>query len=439
MLCFAIHRKEVNVMKQNNRIRDSLNENLSGLTVTQTRRNRMLREITGGKKVRTKLTVSLVFAIVLVLIASIAVAAVLLSMREVVTEKAVPLANQTEGDRYTVEETNLLLSLAKENGIVLSDHAIESIDRDLEKENGYYKEELIMAMAKAEFGPMPAQWTLEEQNWFDDVCVAIGFIPQKNHFVPAQGEITEEEALKTALAHIAGLGETADLTDETQYDRYVQFMGEENDDSGEYRKIWDIEYEAKSLTGSSYYLVLSSAGEVESCYSPANAVQGGDANEWYQQLWDYEIKEKGDAAKWSPEQWVYFHEQVAKIPLDQKGLFRPLRAFARQVYAVPDDVALTKEEAVALAKQRAGEEGQPLQALNNTTCVYLMDGEKAIWKVTFIRDDGEFYVEMDAYTGETNETRYCAFSSSEHRWFARYVLFQISDTIFVEDLPSNNG
>lgn len=61
-------------MKQNNRIRDSLNENLSGLYVSREQHAELMNEITGGRKVKRKLTASLVLAMVLVLLAAVALA-----------------------------------------------------------------------------------------------------------------------------------------------------------------------------------------------------------------------------------------------------------------------------------------------------------------------------------------------------------------------------
>lgn len=61
-------------MKRNNIIRDSLNENLSGLSVSRQQHDALMQEITGGKKVKRKLRASLVLAMTMVLLAAMALA-----------------------------------------------------------------------------------------------------------------------------------------------------------------------------------------------------------------------------------------------------------------------------------------------------------------------------------------------------------------------------
>ena len=79
----------------------------------------------GGTRVRKKFSFSLVLVLVLLLLAVTAVAEVLLSMRQIVDEHAVPMANEYSGESYTIEDTNLLLQLAKENGIVFSEEGYD--------------------------------------------------------------------------------------------------------------------------------------------------------------------------------------------------------------------------------------------------------------------------------------------------------------------------
>lgn len=61
-------------MKQNDALRACINENLSGLTVSQGLRSELMNEINGGKKVKRKLKASFVLAVVLVLLAAVALA-----------------------------------------------------------------------------------------------------------------------------------------------------------------------------------------------------------------------------------------------------------------------------------------------------------------------------------------------------------------------------
>ena len=60
------------------------------------------------KPMKRKLSVGLVLAIVLIVVALTALAVTLLSPREIVEEYAMPIASLSEGDAYSVEETNVL-------------------------------------------------------------------------------------------------------------------------------------------------------------------------------------------------------------------------------------------------------------------------------------------------------------------------------------------
>ena len=53
-------------MKCNNVIRDSLNENLSGLYISRQRHAELMNDIVGGKKVKKKLSLGLVLALSLI-------------------------------------------------------------------------------------------------------------------------------------------------------------------------------------------------------------------------------------------------------------------------------------------------------------------------------------------------------------------------------------
>lgn len=171
-------------------IQQAFETSLSGLRDDPWLAQRVMAQAkeSGKAQVKRKLSAGLVVVIALLLATVTAVAVALLSMREIVEEQAVPIANQYEGDSYTVEDTNLLLQLAEENGIELSDHARNAIGKYMDAGEGYPKEEMLMALAKAEFGDDPGIWTLEQQNWFDDVCVAIGYIQEKEKALPENAE-----------------------------------------------------------------------------------------------------------------------------------------------------------------------------------------------------------------------------------------------------------
>ena len=82
------------------RIRHALDAEMSGLRVTSSRREEMLRNAIGGRKVKRKMTVGLVLAIVLILTVAtaMAVTVALLTAQEVVEDVAVPMAQGNDRD-----------------------------------------------------------------------------------------------------------------------------------------------------------------------------------------------------------------------------------------------------------------------------------------------------------------------------------------------------
>ena len=216
----------------------------------------------GRLKVKKKLSVGFVLIMILVLAVVGAVAAVILSLQQIVEEQAIPMANQYEDERYTVEDTNILLQLAEENGIVLSEQTKEQIQRALAQGEGYFKEELLMAFAKAEFGESPSAWTLEEQKWFDDVCVAIGFIPEGEKALPANGDDAKHQIIQTASEYVRETyGAEASLADPTRYEVGVQYINGDTD--GVYSGLyWSIHYQPQTLEDNEYWVYLNDQGEI---------------------------------------------------------------------------------------------------------------------------------------------------------------------------------
>lgn len=215
----------------------------------------------GRLGVRKKFSLSLVLVLVVMMLTVTAVAAVLLSMHQFVDEYAIPMANEYSGESYTIEDTNILLQLAEENGIVISEEGRVSIEKFLSNGEGYPKEEMLMQIAKAEFGGQPELWTIEQQKWFDDVCVAIGFVESNEKALPGEGDISEEEAYRFASQFIyQNYEKTYDLDNLSQFQRSAQFLI--NDGIYECEKYWRIEYKGVGLNSPSYCVFLSSNGEV---------------------------------------------------------------------------------------------------------------------------------------------------------------------------------
>lgn len=258
-------------MNKQNTLRRAMDKTLPGLEQDVWFEQRVLKRIHEPPEPRRGISKRAVMAVLItamLLLSATAVAAVLLSGREVVDEFAVPMASETTADTYTVEQTLELVALAEENGIILSENAKSSIDKMLATGEGYYKEELIMAIAKAEFGDNPSAWTLEQQNWFDDVCVVIGFIPEKEKAIPDKGEDAVAWAIAIADAHIREhYGDTSDLHDPEVYEQTgVQYIN--GDADGRFPGMYySVDYTPlkgtlDALYAKEYWVFISDNGEI---------------------------------------------------------------------------------------------------------------------------------------------------------------------------------
>ncbi|MBQ3484883.1 MAG: hypothetical protein IJA77_05205 [Clostridia bacterium] len=398
-------------MNKQNNLRRAMDKTLPGLEQDVWFEQRVMNRIHEQHRGRTvsKRTVALLLAAGLLLLSATAVAAVLLSGREVVDEFAVPMASDTPGDTYTVAQTLELVALAEENGIVLSENARDSIDKMLAVGEGYYKEELIMAIAKAEFGENPSAWTLEQQNWFDDVCVAIGFIPEKVKHIPNKGEDASAWAIAIADAYIREhYGDTSDLHDPEVYEQTgVQYIN--GDVDGEYPGMYySVDYFPKNgapaaLTACEYWVYLNDAGEILGSSSHPGAVAGAlpsQINSAYRSAYG------DDEGDWSQEVLRAYREAIilAREDYDTK---RTVLWFTLSSYPDIAPGAISKDEAAALAVEAIGN-GQAVYQ----NAVYIGDEPNPVWKVRLYDTDPDqednivgYAVEVDSITGEIKRIR----------------------------------
>lgn len=347
-------------------------------------------------KRRSKLSVGLIVAIVLTLMSVTAVAAVVLSARQIVEETAIPMAQDTEGDRYTLEDTNLLVQLAKENGLVLSDNAMASITAAGEIGEGYWKEELLMAMAKAEFGDAPERWTLEQQKWFDDVCVAIGFIDAPHKGLPDEPAQASAAALEAANAYLhENYGAGDELLDDASYAIGIQYINgiNEGDYDGMY---WSIDYQPLALELSEYWVYLNDTLEVWGDNRYLGVTEDAVATRVRERF----TKLYGMENEWTPEIWVSLHEELQGRFIDSEWC----GCIAYIDFILPPEGGLTQDEAKAYAMAAVNQHN-----MKTYTAVCCMAKDGPVWKVDVqaFDTDGSFmarwWIELDGMTGEVRD------------------------------------
>ncbi|MBR1585878.1 MAG: hypothetical protein IJ662_10080 [Clostridia bacterium] len=146
---------------------------------------------------KKRLPIGLVFLIVLLSMMATALAAVLLSPKEVVEQVAVPLAQQNDGgearqESFTNEELAQLIKTLGENGITME--ADSRALRALESGQDYWEEETIIEICQQAFGGPINVWSIEEKHWFEEIMIKIGFAEYNCYLVPSEGDMTTAEA-----------------------------------------------------------------------------------------------------------------------------------------------------------------------------------------------------------------------------------------------------
>lgn len=344
-------------------------------------------------KGKRKLSVGLVVVIALLLATVTAVAVALLSMREIVEEQAVPIANQYEGDSYTVKDTNLLLQLAEENGIELSDHARNAIGKYMDAGEGYPKEEMLMALAKAEFGDDPGTWTLEQQNWFDDVCVAIGYIQEKEKALPDNAEERKAVILQKAEEYIlATYNNQTDLS-ESRYAIGVQYLDGKVDNA--YPEMyWWVNYKPLALEDTEYSVYLTDEGKVWNCNISLGISEGVDYMTVYRRFRQWA---KRPVQLWSQAELHAFREALDVCSPSRDKMYL---ALMKVNYPADTSSAIAQEEA-----QKIGATALNMSDYTVQSSLYVTAGSNAIWRICYFvtepQHGGQYFsADIDGETGE---------------------------------------
>lgn len=340
-----------------NIIRQEINAELSFLDSRPSLHYDIMSQIKGEKVVNKKVSLALVFVLILLLTGTVAVAAVLLSGKDFVDQFLGPMSQKTEDAQWTDEELDQILSLAEDNGVEIT----EAIRATLKSSDPVYKEELLRLFMKIDLGFSPATWPLEEQAWYNELLVQYGLAEKQTRFLPAEGEISQEEALNIARKYILDKWNVDVLQGE--YTFYQQYMLSEDDETGAVTKIWDIEYESEDGT---FYVV---------CLQPDGAVIEDEFNTYIHSpeanpgkvdsivpddIWDLAERMQDDS--------FYTVETLAHFRSDYGSLIEAadnskdasvvvMRLLLEIPYAEPKVKEITPDRAFALAKNAAVAEG----------------------------------------------------------------------------------
>ena len=192
-------------MNKQNNLRRAMDKALPGLEQNVWFEQRVLARIREPERVRrlSKRSMALALLALMLLLSVTAVAATLLSGREVADEYAVPMAleNDTETyveGSYTHQELADLIRVLNENGLNLEEES--TIMQALQDGYGYWEKDVITAICEEAFGGRFYAWSAEEKYWYDDMLVKIGAKERNWYCMPEEGDMTVPEAREYAAA-----------------------------------------------------------------------------------------------------------------------------------------------------------------------------------------------------------------------------------------------
>lgn len=408
-----------------NRIREricrAVEQRCQHLTADPFLAQRVMRmaDMKGEAKVKKKLPVALAVCLVLMLLSLTALAAALLSGREIIEQQAIPIAMQNDdGLRvngiYSHEELLELLRVAEENGVTVED---DHIREALLRGEGYYEEETIMAICRAAFGGLYYEWDVEERHWYGEMMVEIGFRDVNDSRLPGEGEIAPAEARDLAVTLVQAEFPDAAIVDPARY-RVV-----EDFDAGG----WYFTYHPRNLTDAAYHIHFSHDRAVveTTCtpqswetYSEKQLMEGVNTTYGYRTHTQHH---------WGLAGWHAFG-QLLPGATRTAAWGAEYDGYLATTYLLPDEGDIPREEACAIALADAGVDGFI------SADVLLLgkdDGKTRIWKVTLrlLNDAGKTETrswEINAATGSIRHRM--TFAQIPHHW-ARYMLFETYATV----------
>lgn len=197
----------------------------------------------------------IVLVIMLILASVTALAVVLLSMRTIVEDHAIPVAQRTEDAHYTWQETNQLIQLANENGIVFSPETQAFINELHTEGSGYFKDEFIYDLARTEFGSDMRTWTDGQRRWLSSSLQATGSADSSTQVIIPDADPQRLEAEDAAMRHIwRRYSSEAPLDDQNRYTVFTQcWYGH----PGNYQEgiYWVVTFFPKDEEGDTQYIV----------------------------------------------------------------------------------------------------------------------------------------------------------------------------------------
>ncbi len=384
----------------------------------------------GGRViVKNKLSVGFVLLLVFMLMSLTALAVALLTGMDFVEQEAVPMAQQNDSagyvqESFTHEELVQLIQTLNENGITLEEDG--RIMAALRNGQGYWEEEVIMAICREAFGGLHYAWTIEQKHWFDEMMLQIGFKERNNYAIPGEGDMTIPEA-KTHAAQLLydEYGVTLPVESNEQWKLWEWFYALWNDYEGHHNAMWKFEYVNPASGETEYWVSFDQQGTLLESEMAWFLKEDAKARS-YSHAEEMMDMKYGDPASWTVEAWAEFGELIAELePVEVWE-----KRYAEAGYRMPPEGSIPALKALGIAQEAVSLEGQ-----TRSQVICCTSNGRAIYKVTLrihfpgneasATYDAIWCVELDCMTGVVLEMRQYDYGNSESMMM--YVPFTVLD------------
>ena len=367
---------------------------------------RVLHASESGGRVIVKNKFSVVFVLMLVFMfmSLTALAVALLTGTQIIEQVAVPMAqeNDTETftrESYTHEELVQLIQTLNENGITLDEDA--SIMKALHNGQGYWEEEVLMAICREAFGGSFSTWSIEEKHWFDNMTVQIGFKEKNPYLIPGEGDMTIPEAKAYAVKLLKDeYGVELPVESNEKWMIWEWFYAPWTDTTGFHPAMWKFEFVNRNSMYVEYTVRFSWDGgdvQLDRAYFHEETIEATN----YDQVDRYMSDKYGAMPYWPVSAWAEFGELLESITPVSKNQW----CWKNAGYCEPPEDALTTQEAIDIAQADIAMEG----TINSFVICCSVD-DRTFYKVTLSiyapgnegnpEYDAVWCVEMDCRTGE---------------------------------------
>lgn len=387
--------------------RRAIDASLSGLREDPLMARRVIARLNGKDEVKVKkrLSTGLVLAIVIVLLmAAAALATVLLTHQEVVEQVAIPLAIGNDGrvgvnNSYSPEELAELVRELNENGITLEENS--RIMQHLKNGQGYYEEEVIMEICRQAFGGNYYAWTLEEQDWYEELMVQCGW--HESHLVrlPGPDNMTYEEAEAFAFERLRqAYGPDLEAENRDIYELSRQFyLVDDGEDA-----VWSFTLDPKDVMHGQYTVQFLDRDPEHNFHVSANIPDWSKSYTAGEVLGQFHYAYGWDQGKWSQSVWRQLHEMMQDAVLEpDNAYYTTCRGYLLTDYPDPAENDITRDEAIRVAREALKLDRAALDSAVLTE----YEGHRA-WLVGFViyQDDqardgeaGNYVITVDSVTG----------------------------------------